>query len=227
MLTMYGIYFCELNETIDKSIYLTLLSLVSGEKQQRVHNMRFTIDKKLSLYSEVLVRALACQICGLKNHELSFAKNEYGKPYLTGISQFHFNISHTRNAIAVAVANERIGIDIECIKTTDFNIARRFFTKKERLFIQGEADKENETNKRFYEIWTQKEAYIKFMGKGLSISLGSFDVTKSSINEIVFCVETNGYIISVCSLDVRKKSNKGIVELSEIDLLEMVLAALK
>lgn len=42
-----------------------------------------------------------------------FYKGEYGKPHINGYPNFYYNISHTSNAIAVAIANNPIGVDIE------------------------------------------------------------------------------------------------------------------
>lgn len=224
-LNMYKIYFVELNEVIDESTFSKLSTLVSVERQQQVKKKKFYIDQKLTVYSETLVRALACSLYETKNNDLSFTRNAYGKPQLKGFSQFHFNISHTRSAIAVAIAEEEVGIDIELIKEADFNIARRFFTKQEQSYIFAKvADKEIEQQRRFYEIWTKKEAYIKYVGKGLFMPLKSFDVTQNSIQDKSYCIEKGGYIISICSKGIINNKNIRIMQLSESDLLRLVLS---
>ena len=156
---MYKIYFVELDETLDELIIAKLLSFVSSEKQQRVQNIKFPINRKLTLYSEMLVRVLVCNMFEVKNNQLSFITNEYGKPQLAGFPNFHFNISHTRNAMVVAIGEKPVGVDVEQVKKADLNIAPRFFTEQENTFI---LDKVSNQDKRFYEIWTIKEAYIKY-----------------------------------------------------------------
>ena len=64
------------------------------------------------------------------------------------------------------------------------------------------------------------------MGKGLSIPLSSFDVTESGIQDRMYCVEKNGYIISVCFKDAKTKLNNRIIEIPEHSLLELVLSTL-
>ncbi len=224
---MYKIYFTELNEDIDKSVFSKLSLFVSTEKQHRIKDMNFLIDQKLTIYPEVLVRALACRLYEVKNDGLSFTQNAHGKPQLVEFSQFHFNISHTRNAMAVAIAEKAIGIDIERIKEADFNIARRFFTEQEQAYIFfDKAHKDIERQRRFYEIWTQKEAYIKYIGKGLSIPLKSFDVTEISMRDRTCCIEKEEYIISICSKDAICRKNVIIAELSESGLLELAFSVL-
>lgn len=80
---------------------MKLLSFVSAEKQQRIKDMKFSIDQKLTIYSEVLVRALACRLYGVKNGELSLPKIHMGNHSSQDFHDFIFSISHTRYAMFV------------------------------------------------------------------------------------------------------------------------------
>lgn len=190
---MNKLYFLPIDETMDQETFNILLSFISKEKQDQVNRFQFDIDKKLSLYTELLVRIIACQTLGIKNEEIIFEKGEYGKPYIRDYTNFHYNVSHTRNAIVVVVSDKSIGVDIEKIKTADMQIANRFFTTSEQEYIKEFSSKED---KRFYEVWTKKEAYIKFIGKGLSMPLNSFDVLDSIIYNKMQTFEIGNYIIS-------------------------------
>jgi len=59
-----------------------------------------------------------------------------------------------------------------------------------------------DTYQRFYEVWTKKESYAKYVGKGLSIPLKTFDVIDDSIKENFSIFNINGYIISICKNDI-------------------------
>lgn len=132
-----------------------LMQFVSLTKRERIRKFHFSIDKKLSLYAELLVRIIACQSLQIKNKNIEFSVNEFGKPYLKdNLSNFHFNLSHTKNAVVVAVSNQEIGVDIEKITEANLEIALRFFTKLEYNYIDKLPDKRNE---RFYEVWTKKK----------------------------------------------------------------------
>lgn len=211
----------EVDEHNDPDEFARNMHFVSNEKQQQIVKFRFDIDKKLSLYSEIIVRQLACKELNIENEDLIFDRNEFGKPYLIDYPEFHFNISHTRNAIAVAISDKPVGIDIERIKDADLNIARRFFTEQEQAYILCN---ELDQLKRFYEIWTKKEAYIKYMGKGLSIPLKSFDVTEYVIRDRINCFEINGYAVSVCRDDETRRSDIKII--SEEELLKLIAESL-
>lgn len=213
------IFFAKISSLTDSN-FNDFMKLVSKEHQERLVKLRLNINRKLSLYSELLVRHQICMCIPISNREIIFEKNENGKPFLQDHSEFQFNISHTRNAIAVAISGELIGIDIEKIRNTDLKIAKRFFTTLECEYIINNTDK----SKAFYEIWTKKEAYIKYMGKGLSIPLGSFDVLDLQISSRINTFQINDYIISVCS---EKSGTKFVIfELSEDQITEMALSKL-
>ena len=132
---------------------------------------------------------------GISNDEIIFGRGKYGKPFVLNFPEFHYNISHTQNAIAVALSCKDVGIDIERISNKQQKIATRFFTADEYHYIYGDPTYQD---RRFYEIWTKKEAYIKCIGKGLTIQLNSFTVldTNSELKYQSFL--RDNYMISIC-----------------------------
>lgn len=189
------LYFVELDEAINFSKYGELIKLLPIKKREQIQKFHFEVDKKLCLLSDVLVRYLACNILNVSNSDLQFEKNEYGKPYIIGANDFHYNISHTRNAFVVGISREPIGVDIEKIKECEMGIANRFFTPEEVRYIKKGNE---EDSKRFYEIWTKKEAYVKWVGKGLSIPLNSFDVLDFVLSCKLSSFQMGDYWISSC-----------------------------
>lgn len=202
------LYIVEFENLDNFQKYINFMNFVSVEKQKKINKFRFDIDKKLSLFSDLLVRYIACISLNLSNKDLLFSKNIYGKPYLLGNPDFKFNISHTRDAIAVGMSTNEIGVDIEKIKSADLKIAERFFCKNELNYIISK-DKRQDTS--FFEIWTKKEAYTKWIGKGLTIPLTAFDVTSTEINSKMKVIQMNDYIISLCC--------NGVVDTFEIENL--------
>lgn len=216
------IYYLPIEPTVNESIYNYLFKFLSIEKQQYIKKFICHIDSKLSLYSEVLVRLLANKILKIKNSNIIISKNQYGKPYIKEYPDFQFNISHTYNAIVVAVSDDSVGIDIEKIKSTTFKVAYRYFTATEQNYINEFADKKE---KRFYEIWTKKEAYIKCIGKGLAQPLKSFDVCDKEVSRKIKTFEKDNYLISVCSEASDWKYE--ITELTEKQVELMIYTQLK
>ena len=201
------VYFWEIDETKHDEWMNKLRPLVSAEKYNRAMRFRFPIDRMLTVCAEALVRALACDRLNIRNRDIEFGQNEFGKPYLMGYPGFHFNVSHTRNALAAAVSDSEIGADIERIRKADFKIAARFFAPPEREFVLSSPD----PDRAFCEIWTRKEAYVKFLGKGLSVSLPSFDTLGADIKKLTCVFERDSYLISVCG------AGRGQVSISGVD----------
>jgi 4'-phosphopantetheinyl transferase len=169
---------------------------LSTEKQNAISRFRFEADKKLSLISDLFVRSQACVWLNKDNSMFDFQTDRYGKPYLAGFPTFQYNLSHTRNAIAVAFSEHSVGVDIEKVKRCNLDIAKRFFCQKELAYIQSNIKC---IESRFYQIWTKKEAYVKWIGKGLSNPLSSFDTTDPVFNINFACMTVNDYIISMYS----------------------------
>lgn len=193
---MDKLYFLQLDETIDENIFNQLFTFLSEGKQKQIKHFRVDIDKKLCMYSELLIKIIASQALDIEIKDILIEKERYGKPYLKGYKNFHFNISHTRNAIIVAVSRTSVGVDIEKIRKAETKIAKRFFTQTEQSYVSEFAEK---VDKRFYEIWTKKEAHIKYIGEGLKIPLRSFDVFNKRISKQIQTFIKEGYIISICN----------------------------
>ena len=118
---------------------------------------------------------------------LKISADENGKPYFKNHPQFHFNISHSKDIIAVAVSSAPVGVDAEKLRDANLKIAERRFTETEKAFVK--------TNEDFFYVWTRKEAYLKKTGKGLRQSLSSFCVLEDT-NIKTFIM--SDCIVSVC-----------------------------
>lgn len=193
---MNTIYFLPLSDSEENNSLHQLLPFVSEKKQEKIKRFRFDIDRKLSLYSELMVRVIASQTLKIPNREIVFGSGEWGKPKIEGHPEFHYNISHTRNAVMVAIADGSVGADIEKIKEAEYGIAKRFFTAREQEYI---VESDEGAAERFYEVWTRKEAYCKYLGKGLSLPLNTFDVTGPLLCASIVTGNWGEYIWSVCA----------------------------
>jgi 4'-phosphopantetheinyl transferase len=188
--------FMEISSKTEWDVFWELFSGITPEKQQRLNKVRSDIDRKTGTYAEILVRSLICRTLNVKNKDIILLKNEYGKPFLKDFPEFHFNISHTRNALAVAVSGEPIGVDIERIREVNLNISKRVFTENERSYVFEE---ESGKELRFFNIWTKKEAVAKRAGKGLSMNFKSFDVLSDGPSNHLSTFRIDNYVMSVCS----------------------------
>jgi len=180
----------------------SLIPFVSKEKQGRIRRFRFFRDAQNTLLGDILIRSEICRKTCLKNKELEFSTNKYGKPFITNNVCYYFNIAHSGNYVACSIASEPVGIDIELIEPIDLKLAERYFAPDETAYIM-----DSQSITRFFEVWTKKESRIKWEGRGLSKPLSSFSVFDSSELEIInyYNVFQNSDVIShVCSTSKEK-----------------------
>lgn len=144
-----------------------LLEYISLERREKVLKYRYDKDRKISLYSALIVRSLACKYTKQSNQHLVFSYNKYNKPFLNSGTDFFFNISHTTNCILCATAPVPVGADIEKIGIAPFEVGKYIFHEEEEKYIDAGMTKEDR-NSRFYIVWTQKEALSKYNGTGLT-----------------------------------------------------------
>ncbi len=120
---------------------------------------------------------------------IAIRREEKGKPYFTMTKDskedkgdtekearwsVHYSVSHSGDWWGCLMAEEPVGFDLEVYRQVNNyeKISRRFFTQEEYAFILSTG------LKGFFELWVRKEAYIKFIGTGLSEGLNSFAVIK-------------------------------------------------
>lgn len=126
-------------------------------------------------------------VCSLVPEGTAIAKTPEGKPYFPSLPDFHFSISHSKGLVVAAVSDKPIGADCERIDKIRPHALRRSFTAEEQLYAASP--------ERFYEVWTRKEAYFKFLGTGITEDFSRFNSLSAS-NIASFTVK--GYAVSVC-----------------------------
>jgi 4'-phosphopantetheinyl transferase len=146
------------------------------------HAMRFAgeHDRRTYLATRVMVRRLLSLYADVAPREWCFETNAYGRPEIAPLlvdQPLYFNLSHTVTTVVCAIARfPDIGIDVECLVPEEFDsIAENLFCPHEVAWLQ-EAEGHVEARRRFLQLWTLKEAYIKARGTGLSTALNSFSL---------------------------------------------------
>ena len=62
----------------------------------------------------------------------------------------------------------------------------------------------NDQRKNFYDIWTKKEAYIKYRSEGIFSIVKGFDVFSPHIAELLYTFSFLDYTVSVCGKQVNQ-----------------------
>jgi 4'-phosphopantetheinyl transferase len=152
-----------------------LLELLSGPERERYRRFHFPKHRREFLCAHALLRLALSRYAGGNPGKWEFARGQWGKPYVTGAEQLHFNLSHTEGLVACAITGGcEVGVDVERVdRAVDAsNIARRFFADEESQYIESLAgDRQRDA---FFRIWTLKEAYVKASGRGFDLPLREF-----------------------------------------------------
>ncbi len=81
-----------------------------------------------------------------------------------------FNITHSKELVACALSSTgSIGIDTENLRPIDIDSFGRFLSADEYARVDGD-------RRRFFELWTQKEAVVKAHGDGGIVNLRKVSV---------------------------------------------------
>ena len=153
---------------------------LSKEEMERANRFLFQKDHDLFIVSHGILRAILGRYLKTSPQRIVFAFNRYGKPFLAAPEgvPLHFNLSHSHQQGLYAFSrNLEVGIDLEFIKPKPHaaQIIARFFSETEKREFQNLPSR-LKTN-AFFKGWTEKEAYLKAHGSGLSIPLHKFSVT--------------------------------------------------
>lgn len=172
--------------------------LPSEEAQQRFINETLPLVPDRRREQALRYRYLAGQYCCLRSWqmlyellleqrfiapetrlcELTYELTEQGKPFLTlperlQLRPICFSLSHTRNALAVAVSEKPVGIDIEALispKRLQDEAFLRYVLSDEEYKLLKSCQSIGSAQVLLTEWWTQKEAIYKARGTGIDIS---------------------------------------------------------
>lgn len=161
-------------------------------------------DTQMSLLGRILLEK-GLKLLGSKEDIKSLKYNNYGKPFFVN-SNVNFSISHSSEIVTCAlVENYVIGIDIEKIVNINLNDYLDYMTFNEKNKVDKKC-----RNYAFFVYWTQKEAVLKAVGKGLNIDLRSFEIRNN-------CTEINGRIYYTYYIFLYPNYVCHIASLKEID----------
>ena len=86
-----------------------------------------------------------------------------GSPLLLSHPHLHLSISHCRTAVAVALHDSPVGVDVESVRRCNDALLLRCFSPEEQTLINASPHRDSE----FTRLWTRKEAYLKRLGTGI------------------------------------------------------------
>ncbi len=166
------------------------------QEKQRISKKKNSAARNLSLAARCLLEDGLYEHYGIKNPQIK--RTENGKPYLAD-NKVYFNISHTRDAVAVVFSMHPVGVDIEYTREYNEGVCRKMFSLSEQEFVNGD-------DVKFTKLWTLKEAMVKAVGQGVSkIKEYSFNIKNKTVvsnfeNAYFTLEQQDGLIIAVCEV---------------------------
>ena len=152
----------------DVNHWLDLLPTLPEDRQQRGLACRFPEDQSRTAGAGWLLQSVLEQ-AGIPAAQQRFTRNPWGKPQLSNQEDLQFSLSHSGPWVVCALSDTPVGVDVEQPRCTPA-VAKRYFQPAE-LENLDRVDAVALTR-----LWTAKEAFVKALGRGLTMPLNSFSV---------------------------------------------------
>ena len=198
------IYLYDTLENYSDEQYLKHLNALPAWRREKALQYKKLDDRKRSVLAFVLLQHALREKYGI-NEVPEFVYNEFGKPSFSNLP-IRFSLSHCKDAVACAVSDHNIGIDVETIVPYNPDVARRVCTATELEMLTQSEDQDVD----FIKLWTIKEAISKYEGMGLSLPFCEIKTENYAVESRI--LDDSNCIISVCgdSCDDLAKSMKFI-----------------
>ena len=175
------------------------------EKTLRFRKME---DRKLSVLTFVLLKHALFWEYGITDVP-EFSYGFFGKPYWKE-SDIYFNLSHCKDAVACALSDHEIGIDVESIVPYNPKVSKRICSPSEYEHLIESEDKDVD----LIHLWTSKEAVSKWAGKGLALMFSEITLDNYLIDSRLS--ENGECICSICEglKSQKQKLNEKVMTIS-------------
>ena len=177
---MIHIYWADLN--VLQEFYDEKVNMLHASRADKLKNYKMPADRIRSLGAGLLLEKgledylgedLPKDDCG--RAVIHYSYGAHGKPYLKDYPDVHFSLSHSGNMAVLALAGSEVGIDVQEKREVSDKVAKRFYHEEEKKLLECTASAEVK-EALFYQLWTGKEAYIKYTGEGMARNLHDFAV---------------------------------------------------
>jgi 4'-phosphopantetheinyl transferase len=167
----------------DSGTSAALATFLTPDEHERAARFRHADDVRRYRVARGALRVLVARYLDTAPGALRFEYGVHGKPALAqGLARadLQFNLSHSGDvALAAFFVGHPVGVDLEHgARTVDaLALAGRYGSPAERAMLA--AIDPYARSRRFIELWTCKEAWLKAAGLGVTAGLAAVDVEMS------------------------------------------------
>ena len=147
-----------------------VMDMMDDTRRRRVADIAGDDDRKRTVAGELLARRMLSQRLGCGEKDVPLLWDELGKPTVERDGVF-VSVSHSGAWAVCVTADVPVGVDVEVIRSAQEKFMRRVCSQQEMACIRPGEDGDC---RRFWEIWTAKEALFKLTGKGPLLALSRF-----------------------------------------------------
>jgi 4'-phosphopantetheinyl transferase len=146
--------------------------ILDDEEKRRATKFSNSLLRERFVTAHGRLRTILAHYLQVSPASLHFLSTAKGKPFLVDYPHLAFNLSHSDDDMAVAVAKDcQLGVDIEQCKQRS-----SLMDLVDRCFAESEATywlklPEHQQTQAFYQFWTRKEAFVKATGVGITVGL--------------------------------------------------------
>jgi len=174
---------CESDDVKSDSSYTLFRLLSLGADLERIRKYMIREDRLRTAAAELILRSMILANKPAKIVRTNPHTHQQTKPFIDSVGlQPQFNVSHDAEHVAVAVTVPHISVGIDLMKVAlppnrtqhdFFENMHTVFTSSEWRYIKGDTTK---SLRRFFHLWTAKEAYLKCIGTGLAIDPSEIEI---------------------------------------------------
>ena len=196
-------------EKLGNDFHIKHAPYLSVERIEKVSRLKSVSQKSLSAVVYLLLRYALATKYGI-NELVSFEYGKNEKPRLKDFPYIHFNLSHTANAVACALSDSPIGVDVQRISNISDKVAERVLTKQEfKEFLQA-----CNPGEFFCKVWTIKESVLKQTGQGIAAEFR--DMSADAFTDITVYKGDNYYCcITKANATIEKVSFDNLINREE------------
>ena len=155
---------------LDEETMARTVSMMDEARRRRVGDIAGEDDRKRTVAGELLARRALAQRLGCGEEEVPLRWDDTGKPAVDA-GGVYVSVSHSGPYAVCAAADVPVGVDVEVVRSAQEKFMRRVCSQQEMACICPGNDGDC---RRFWEIWTAKEALFKLTGKGPLLKLSRF-----------------------------------------------------
>lgn len=179
----------------------SLLTQIAPSYRQKYQEHKIQKDKDQELVSGLLLR----KYLGV-TEDAQIRYNEYKKPYLAS-GEAYFNLSHSEDLVALAIADCEVGLDIEKVRKCHEATVKKVFNEKQKRMLSEYSGKERDAC--FTRLWTECESVLKLNGTGFGDSWATIPFDCCHIHTIKweeyyisFSIHFTQNCSSICSFEI-------------------------